>query len=326
MADFQILVLPGAFASSVAATIDVLRTAEMLAPRLKLSPPSWGVASPDGGVITLNGGMQIDTAQSAIRSRDASHTCIVPGLGISDPGAIEASLTTDVAQRAVRTVAGHAGRGGKVAASCSAVFLLQAAGLLARRRVTTSWWLAAALQRLEPSCNVDADKTVCADGPLTTAGAAFAQTDLILELLRAGFGAALANAVARSLLLDGRQSQAAFVVPLMLSNGNALIARLIERLEASLPHSPDVQTLADEFAMSPRTLSRHVRNATGRSTMALIQSVRLNRARTLIESSSMTIELVAEHVGYGDSTALRRLMRKSTGATPSQFRSSVHRA
>ena len=48
--------------------------------------------------------------------------------------------------------------------------------------------------------------------------------------------------------------------------------------------------------------------------------MRLNRARMLIESSRMTIDRVAEAVGYEDATALRRLMRKVSGANPSQYR------
>jgi transcriptional regulator GlxA family with amidase domain len=51
-----------------------------------------------------------------------------------------------------------------------------------------------------------------------------------------------------------------------------------------------------------------------------VQSVRMNRARMLIESSRMTIERVAEQVGYEDATALRRLMRKVAGANPSRYR------
>ena len=92
------------------------------------------------------------------------------------------------------------------------------------------------------------------------------------------------------------------------------------RIESALPRPPSVEALADEFAMSQRTLSRHVREATGKSTMALVQSVRLNRARMLIESSRMTIDRVAEQVGYEDATALRRLMRKMAGVNPSRYR------
>jgi transcriptional regulator GlxA family with amidase domain len=200
------------------------------------------------------------------------------------------------------------------------VFLLQAAGLLLKRRVTTTWWLAATLRRLEPGCTVDAGRMVCADGPVSTAGAAFAQTDLMLHLLRVQFGVALADAVGRVLLIDGRHAQASFVLPTMLANGNALVARVVERVESALPTPPSVATLARELAMSERTLSRHVHEATGQSTMALVQSVRLNRARMLIESSRLSVEDVAAEVGYADATALRRLMRKMAGSTPSRYR------
>lgn len=323
MADFTILILPMSYASSVAATLDVLQAAAVLAPRWIAPIPTWRVLSPAGGTVSLSAGMQVlTTALPRKPSRDQS-VWIVPGLGLDNARALASGLTSTDAQRAVRALAFHASRGGRVAASCSAVFLLQSAGLLAGRRATTSWWLAAELRRLEPSCLVDADRMVCADGPVTTAGAAFAQTDLMLHLLRVHFGATLADAVARVLLIDAREAQAPFVVPKMLSNGNELIARLVKRLEDALPHPPTVQALASEFAMSPRTLSRHVREATGQSTMSLMQSVRLNRARLLIESSRLTIENVAEQVGYKDATALRRLMQKSAGANPSRFRPSV---
>jgi transcriptional regulator GlxA family with amidase domain len=57
--------------------------------------------------------------------------------------------------------------------------------------------------------------------------------------------------------------------------------------------------------------------------LALLQGVRLNRARRLIESTRMNIEQVAAAVGYDDATALRRLMRRLAGATPSRFRAQI---
>ena len=320
MPDFTVLVLPGAYASSVAVTLDVLHAAAMLAPRVKTPCPSWRVLSPEGPSVALSAGLRLEAAPLPARARVDKSTWIVPGLGTDNPAVIEERLARADAQRAIAAVRRHAARGGTVAASCSAVFLLQAAGLLAQRRATTSWWLAPELRRLEPACEVDADRMVCADGPVTTAGAALAQSELMLHLLRTRFGVALADAVSKVLLIDGRQAQAPFAVPAMMANGSELIRRLTQRIEASLPMPPSVAALAGEFAMSPRTLARHVRAASGRGPLALVQSVRLNRARQLIESSRMTIAQVAECVGYEDATALRRLMRKAAGATPSQFR------
>jgi transcriptional regulator GlxA family with amidase domain len=323
MLDFTIVVFPGAFSSSVALTLDMLAAAATLAPRLKLPLPHWRVLSPSGGPVTLSNGLQLPTSALPQRPRSDGSTWVMPGLGLDRPSALAQRLVLPDAQHAARALAAHARAGGSVAASCSAVFLLQAAGLLRDRRVTTSWWLAATMRQLEPSCTVDADQMVCADGPITTAGAALAHTDLMLHLLRTRLGVALADAVARVLLIDGRQAQAPFVVPAMLSNGHALIARLVARIEAALPHPPSVEALAEELALSTRTLSRHVQAATGQSTLALVQSVRLHRARVLIETSRMSIEAVAAQVGYQDATALRRLMRKTAGANPSRFRSAV---
>jgi len=320
MRDFTILVLPGAHASGVAVTLDILDAAAALAPRVRTPRPSWRVTSPDGGNVSLSAGLHLATEVLPRQARADSSTWIVSGLGTDSPAAIVERLARDDAQRAIGAVRRHAARGGAVAASCSAVFLLQAAALLEGRRATTSWWLAPELRRSEPGCIVDADRMVCADGPITTAGAALAQADLMLHLLRTRFGVALADAVGKVLLIDGRQAQAPFAVPSMMANGSELVRRLTQRIEAALPAPPSVARLADELAMSPRTLARHVRAATGRGPLALVQSVRLNRARQLIESSRLTIAQVAERVGYEDATALRRLMRKAAGAAPSQFR------
>lgn len=320
MHDFTILVLSGAFNSSVAATLDILGAAQALAPRAGVAPPRWRLCSVQGGALPLQAGMGIDTARLPARPRADRSTWVVPGLGLNTPGDIRRCLGSDEAVSAITGLVRHAKAGGQVAASCSAVFLLHAAGLLQGRRATTSWWYAPLLARMAPGCIVDAGRMVCADGPVVTAGAAFAQTDLMLHLLRERCGSALTDLVARMLLVDGRQAQAPFVVPELLANGNELVARLAARVESALPEAPAVSALAREFCMSERTLSRHIRKATGRSTQALVQSVRLQRARALLEGSRMTVEQVAGAVGYQDATALRRMMKKLAGANPSRYR------
>ncbi|QDG73967.1 helix-turn-helix domain-containing protein [Janthinobacterium tructae] len=322
MNDFTVLVLPGAFASSVALTLDILSAAASLAATVACATPRWRVVTPQGAV-QLNHGMTIDATILPKTARPDASTWVIPGLGLESPPAIAERLARPDALRAMQALQAHGQAGGTVAASCWAVFLLQSAGLLAGRRATTSWWLAPLLQQLEPHCAVDADRMVIRDGTLVTAGAALAQTDLMLHLLSTQFSPALADAVSRALLIDGRQSQAQFIVPAMFANGNTLIAKLVERFESALPNPPGVAALAAEFCMSERTLSRHVRVATGRSTSALLQSVRLNKARMLLETSKLTVEQVAERVGYVDTTALRRLMRKVIGVTPRQFRPAV---
>jgi transcriptional regulator GlxA family with amidase domain len=196
MRDFTVVVLEGAYATSVAVTLDMLAAAAALAPRLGLAVPTWRLVSAHGGPVQLRSGLSVDTAKLSVRSSIDRSVWIVPGVGLDTPTAIEQRFGDDDVRLVLAALRRHAKAGGGVAASCSAVFLLQAAGLLEGRRVTTSWWLAPLLKRLAPECTVDADRMVCADGPIVTAGAAFAQTDLMLYLLRAHGGNALADQVA----------------------------------------------------------------------------------------------------------------------------------
>jgi transcriptional regulator GlxA family with amidase domain len=315
--ELQLIVLPGAHAAGVAVSLDILRAAATLAPGLTLPPPRWRVLSPEGGDVELAGGLRCPT--QPLDDADDAGLWVVPGLAIESAVALEQRL----AQTDARAVAGHLAlrlaQGLPVAATCSSVFLLRGSGALDDRRVTTTWWLAQHLRRTAPGCRVEAERIVCVDGALVTAGAAMAQVDLMLHLLH-GHGAALADAVSRVLLLDARTAQSAYALPSLIANGDALVRRLVRTIEDALPRPPAVAALADAFAMSPRTLSRRVRDATGQGPSALIQAVRLERARRLIETTRMSIDQVAAAVGYEDATALRRLMRRRTGATPTRFR------
>ncbi len=323
MDDFVILALPGAYPTSVAVTLDILHAAKVLAPRLAQAQPRWRVVSPDGGTVALSGGLSIASCRMPRRDAAQRSTWVIPGLGLDGPSDISSCVSGRASQRAIARLKQHVASGGTVAASCSAVFLLQAAGLLNGRRATTAWWLGSELRRREPNCTVDTHHMVVSDGPVTTAGAAFSQSDLMLHLIRERFSPALADTVGKVLLIDGRLAQSPFVVPMMLAHGNALIGRLAHLIESALPLSPSVTDLAKACAMSPRTLARHVKAATGGTPLALIQAVRLSRARMLIESSKISVERVAAEVGYRDATALRRLMQRVSGSNPSAFRSAA---
>lgn len=323
MIDFTIVVANNAFASSVALTMDVLSSAALMAKQLGLAQPRWHAASAEGGTVELSNGLQLNTNKLSLRARQDNSVWIVPGLGVSSPVNISARLQQPDALIVAKAIAAHMKRGGTVAASCSAVFLLHSAGVLEGKTVTTTWWLAPHLRRSLSSGAVDAQRIVIADGNVVTAGAALAHMDLMLYLLRKHSGAALADAVSRVLLIDERTAQAQYVIPSVLAIGDELVSQLSAHIEAALPQVPSVRALAAQMCMSERTLARHVVAATGLPPLALVQHVRLARARALLEKTRLSVELVAAKVGYADSTALRRMMKKSTGATPRQFRLSA---
>lgn len=322
MFDFTILALPGAFGSGVGAVLDILSNASKAANKSGCAFLRWRVCSTVSEVV-LSNGLRVDATLLPETPRADRSIWFVPGLDFDCADSAEKRLSQPDVARAVQAVGVQAHAGGTVAAACSAVFMLQRAGLLAGKRVTTTWWLGSLLQRLEPECHVDIDQMVISDGNIVTGGAAFAHIDLVLHLLRTHFNPSLADTVSRTVVVDGRRLQSPYIMPTVLAGGNEIARRLVARFETGFPNPPTVTELAAEFGMSNRTLSRHVKEATGRSILALLQSVRVNRARMLLQTSRMSVEMVAAQVGYTDTTALRRLMRKVTHSTPSHFRSAV---
>ncbi|MEO5559092.1 MAG: helix-turn-helix domain-containing protein [Dokdonella sp.] len=323
MKDFEIVVLDGTNPSGVAMTRDILEASRLFAARSGHALPTWSFHSPTGGPVRLQGGMSIDTQRLPSRKTSQGAVVIVPGIWVENAQGIRDRIAHEDAETVISYLRRRGKAGATVAASCSAAFLLHAAGLLEGRRATTTWWLSPELSRTAPSTQIEGNRILCVDGPVITAGAAFAQQDVMLYLLRQRFGSALAEGVSRVLLLHERLESAQFVVPSTLATGDALVSKLTKRVEAALPDIPSVTELAKELHISERTLSRHVRHATGMGTNTMIQSIRVHRARTLLRTSRMTIEQVALAVGYRDATALRRLMQRAVGTTPGQVRAAA---
>jgi len=239
---------------------------------------------------------------------------------VDDADQLAARLAQDDVPVLAAALRRHVQSGGRIAASCSSVFLLNAAGLLSGRSVTTTWWLSPALRRVAPAASVEADRMVIESGALMTAGAAFAHLDLMLHVLRQRFGDALASAVGQALLVDRRHLQSRYATPALMAPQSELIARLSSHIERSMPGTITVADLATYANTSIRTLNRQVTRLLGHGPQALIQSIRLNRARVLLAQGTLPVDEVAAQVGLGDAAALRRLLRRRMDVTPSQIR------
>jgi AraC family transcriptional regulator, transcriptional activator of pobA len=82
-------------------------------------------------------------------------------------------------------------------------------------------------------------------------------------------------------------------------------------------------TLGDVAAAvqrSPAYVTSALSQATGRSAVEWIISCRMAEARRLLVSSDELVEVIAERVGYADSTHFIRLFRRQHGATPTAWR------
>lgn len=80
--------------------------------------------------------------------------------------------------------------------------------------------------------------------------------------------------------------------------------------------------LSDHFHLSKPYLSKYIREKAGTTFSELVKNVRMKKARTLLKNNSMTVEAIADNVGYQNVEHFNRLFKKKYGMTPVQFRNS----
>ncbi len=81
-----------------------------------------------------------------------------------------------------------------------------------------------------------------------------------------------------------------------------------------------LESLSEKFYLSKPYLSKYIKEKSGLTFGELVKKVRLKKAKTLLKSSSMTVESIALSVGYQNVEHFNRLFKKAFNMTPVQFR------
>jgi transcriptional regulator GlxA family with amidase domain len=208
-----------------------------------------------------------------------------------------------------------------VASICSGAFLLAATGLLDGRRATTHWLAAAELARRHRAVEVDPDVLYVDNGPILTSAGAAAGFDLCLHLVRRDLGARAAAMVARRVVmpLERAGGQAQFIVH-SIPTTEASLQPLLSWIEGNLAGTLDVPTLARRAKTSVRTFRRRFQEQTGTTPAKWVNRARVRRAQTLMESTDLPVERVAEVAGFGSAAVLRERFAKLVGTSPQSYR------
>lgn len=322
MKKIVILALDGMMDSSLAITLDTLQVARQIWAR------SGGAAEQIrlqtvGAEPTVRAGNGMQLTVDATFPEVAGITSdwvIVPGLGLGSEEEIVSRLARRDARTAVEFLQLMSERGAQLGASCAAVFLLAEAGVLEGRAATTTWWFARAFRARYPGIRLDESRMVVRDGNYWSAGSAFSQLDLVLAIISEAIGPSVAHRCSRYLLIDRRPSQARYMIQGHMQHDDPTVVAAERWIDEHLSAPITVAALSSALATSPKTLARRIEAATGVSTIKFVQRRRLLRAAHLIETTALSIEAVAEQVGYQDGSALRKLVKREFGVLPKALR------
>ena len=98
------------------------------------------------------------------------------------------------------------------------------------------------------------------------------------------------------------------------------ITGLTRYLQEHLAEEISLSVLAEEFHLNPQYISQLFKSEIGVNFLAYLTNIRMEKAKKLLLTTSLSIAEVAEQSGYGDYRVFTKVFKKSEGVTPSQYR------
>ena len=276
------------------------------------------VATPDGRPADTPMGMKIEVEHD-ISILEKADTVLIPA------AAGDERDTPGVVLEGLRQA--HA-RGARLVSVCSGAFVLAQAGLLDGRRATTHWMHTDALAREHPLVVVDEGVLYVDDGDIITSAGTAAGIDMCLHVVRKDFGADVANAVARRMVVpphrDGGQAQ--FIDdPVPVCPDDDPLTGVLTWIGEHLNEPLSVDEMARAANMSPRHFARRFRAATGTTPHQWVLNQRILLVQRLLETTDKPIEQIADLAGFGSAAALRVQFQRTVRTTPTAYRRSFRR-
>jgi len=315
--EVAVLVCDGVFDSGLAAILDVLDTANAMAGEI-CEAPSWNVTTVGSRPQVRTGAGHLVPTKPLAQAKKAD-LLIVPAVPERQPEALLSLVGGEQTLPARNLIAQTRDRGASIASACAGTFLLAEAGILDGQRATTTWWLAPTFRARYPAVEVDQGQMVVSSDGITTAGAAFGHLDLALAIVRAG-SPALADLVARYLVVDERPSQSMYVIPSALAQSDPTLAAFERWARARLAEPISIPSAAKSIGVSERTLQRAVQRTLGTSPIRFVQDLRVEHAIHLMRTTGLSLETISRKVGYEHPNTLRVLLRERTGKTMTALR------
>lgn len=81
-----------------------------------------------------------------------------------------------------------------------------------------------------------------------------------------------------------------------------------------------LEKLADKYVTSPSYLSRLLKRNLGVSFNTYLANIRIARAKQLLESTSKSVNVIAEETGFNSRNTFIRMFKKHEGIIPSEYR------
>lgn len=219
----------------------------------------------------------------------------------------------------------HYDAGATVCSVCTGSLLLAESGLLDGEIATTHWSAVPLMKRLYPRVGLAPERILAPagdNGRIVTSGGMSSWEDLALHLIARHCGPREAIHIAKIFLFGDRaEGQMPFAGARKASrHEDAVIADAQVWIADHYTAANPVSRMVARSGLPERTFKRRFMTATGYAPMDYVQTLRIEEAKQLLETSAISTGAIAAEVGYGDPTYFRRLFKRRTGITPARYR------
>lgn len=316
-----ILAFDGCYSSSLGGFADILQVANSHLRQQQGEAArmiEWQFVSFSGPAVTTSTGLRFEARP--VDARETYDLIFVPSLHY--PGRTEFDAILSKQREACAWLRAQWKAGAWIAANCTGTFILAQTGLLDGRLATTTWWLGDQFRRRFPRVDLQLDPVVTEVDRLICAGASASYLLQAIRVIERFAGPVIASQCAKSMLIDVSQTKQTPYLPLLSERAHtdSMVHRAQHWLQKNMKRELRMSEMAQEIGVSERTLIRRFNAALGQSPLNYLQSLRIDAARGLLEGSDLSVERVAEQVGYSDTSSFSRLFRHKVGLSPGAYR------
>lgn len=314
-----VFVYDGCSAWIVSGIIELFEIANVVARRIGRREPTTFLArsvSPFGMPVTATSQIRFEP----IRPREPLDVLLVPPIWHQSAAHLEEALKR--LSPTLKRLPALCERSRVVTSACSGAVLLAETGMLERKTATTCWWLSDWFKLRYPNVRLSPEELMVIDGRTWTAAAGSAYIHLGLRIVESFGGKELSTMTAKLLLVEpNRGTQAPYLSPGFTnfdSQGPLVLLNtfVLNHIEYPIRNSE----LALAAHMSVRSLFRYFDKTKGISPLQFVQSVRIDRAKQLLELTQESVDCITAKCGYEDVSSFRKLFRKRVGMTPKEYR------
>jgi transcriptional regulator GlxA family with amidase domain len=215
--------------------------------------------------------------------------------------------------------------GATLYSACSGAVMLAETGLLDGCDAPSHWGYEALFRKQYPRVRFRPDPNLAfADpaGRIVTAGGTTSWHDLALHIIARHASPGEAMRIAKVYLLkwhgEGQLPYATLVR--RDPHADAVVRACEDWLAEHFREHDALEQAVRRSAIPERTLKRRFKQATGTTLIERLQSERIEYAKGLLESGSLPVDEISVEAGYEDASFFRRLFKRRTGLSPSQYR------